>query len=387
ISFVTSFFTNSTNLYVNKDKTIFKTKSGNKIYDINKTNLTLSSFDTTKDNLEIINLDNMESYVITPSAIRLSTSNQITLYVKRTYGIEKYIYEKMHWNKAENDIESMEFLRDELVNKVGDKFVNESGSYLSKNKMSIKEFTGSLCYDYPIIPHGSYSMKNFATGYTYNVDNEIIRVNMGDNYIVYRMEDDVIYEYTNNNYNNHVVKRVSQITDWDIIMREFTLDFKLSYGNVNFSGYVILGEKSEYELYNINETTVIAAQETAQEVEDIKTYLYGKNYTLKDKSKNIAYTVSGTVLEIFKMDTQEKQYYSFENNAVYKYTLEESVWTKTLTQYEGLYEAIDFDALFNAVNNDKILKILNQSSNYDFESENFYVLNYDKQIDIELPTV
>ena len=387
IFMITSFFTNSVNLFVNKDNTVFKTKTGNLIYNINSTTIKLDTFDTTKQNLEVLNLNNNESYVITPSAIRISDSENVLLYVKKTSGISKYIYKSSHWKQSENDITSLEDLRDDLLKDIGTDFIKEGDMYLNTNKFSLQEFTGALCYDYAIIPYGSYTLKDFSTGYVYNVDDTIIRVTMGDKFVVYRMENDTIFEYTNDNFNNHIVKRVSEQTSLDDIMVSFTVDFKYSYGNISYSNYMILGEKSEYELYGINETTVIAAQITAEEVSDIKPILYGKNYTLKNKKTNICYTVSNTVLEIYRTNTQEKEYYSFEENAVYNYYYNGSEWIKQLTQYTGIYDSINFDELFKAVNEDNILKVLKQNSNYDFESENFYILNYDKNIDIELPNV
>lgn len=386
ISIVKDFFISSKKLYANRDYSIFKTKTGNLIYDINSTKIDYSNFDTNLKNIEMNDLVNNQNYIITPSAIKIISSSNITLYLKKPTGLLKFNYENSQWIKKICDIESLETLKQNLLLKLNANFIEENKIYLSVNGISVKEYNGSLSRNCPDLSSQSYTLKDFSNEITYIVTKKFIKIINGSNLInAYHYDNGTIYEFSSNNYNNHITKEVcTKFNSMQQIMEDVIDDFVDAYGNTLNSKYVIVGSVNQYELSKINSTSVTILNETAQKVEDISLFLNNATFTIKDKIQNHIYTKSDNILEIINCNQGKTKYYQNDNGIIYEYYFDDN-WIKKETEYQSFDEVMDFEALFEDINNDKILKLL--YGDEDFVSQNYIITNYNKDIKIDLPSI
>ena len=382
---IKSFFTGAKNLYVNEDKTIFKTVTGNKIYDIGKTQIEFSDFDKNTQEIEVKKLSEGKNYIITDGAIKIKTDSELIYYIVTTSGLKKFCYNGS-WLKMDNDYSNIYDLRDEILDSAGDKFVKQGNIYLSTKGVSLKENNQPLCETFPNLTDNSYTFSEIGTNKIFSVTPKSIKITDGDKFEVYKKTEEGIDVYSNDNFNGYITKRFCpEYTSLQDVIKNYKSDFAFSYLNNSKTSYLIIGNTKEYELTKINSTVIYDVKENAEIIDNLYPYIYGHNFTLKDTKRNFDYVFAGTVLEIVNYNLNVREYYSYEDSAVYHIKYVDNQWEKTMTDYQLIYDAFDFVTFSSDAVSDNILMVTDKKGDYDFESPYYKILGYDQFLEIDLP--
>ena len=387
LSVIKDFFESSRKLYTNKEKTIFKTKVGNMIYDIGTTKVYSEMDNTLYGNVKIEEIKTEDKYIFSDSTLVIKGNNKMALYINKNGIIKKFTFIDSEWQKVNSEITNYYDYRDNLYSKLSGKYICDNGVYLSSNGYSVSKFNESLYVSNPNFTDMTYTIKDYGTGYVYSVMHNYIRINNGKKFMVaYYKDGDTIYEYTSDNYDNYVSKEVcTKYEKWEDIMSELLNDFSYLYGNTLASNYVIIGDYSEYELSKYGQTNISIIQPDVERIEDIAPYLEGHNYTLKDKRQNKIYTVTDDTLQITNLSDNSDIFYNYRNSKVYCYKKVNGDWLMTETTYLTIKDVLNFDAMYQDINESKILKTTEKITTVDFVNQDYVITNYDADIEIELP--
>lgn len=372
-------------LYTNEDNTIFKTKSGNKVYNISNTEIKMENLPISTDYIQVEDLKNSQNSYITPSAIKIEKTDSLVYYIKSTTGIQKFVYNQNNWIKTESEIKNLDELKESILLNSGENYYNEDGMYLSPNGNYIKEFKGSLCSTFPSIKDNNYTLKDFQTNTIYRVTQNRIKIENENDFDFYSSENNIIYKYTNKNIKGYITKEVTSYNSINSIVEDIVKNFSFSYPDIKNISYIIIGDNQNIENYYslslIKSTSLTQIKETAQKTESINLNPATENFTFVDKIRNITYTFTSDILEIIYSD--RKEYFSKENQIVYHYQYKDGKYEKVETSLYMVKDAVDYEKFLNNAKNDNLLKILN--SDVDFESQNYLIKNVGKNILIELP--